>query len=157
MCQQQIRWPLFFLNFVSTLFFVCCMSLTQTASCLVYLVGSDDAPAIDIDQLYHSNKPSLTVAQDALGGEVTVDAFDPFIGTRHDEFDWLLTRVSETKSEDFLAIFWTRFLGIFELFTSPFNKFAWLFQKLVSSSSENTVLSPFLVKLLVSGSRFPPF
>lgn len=72
--------------------------MKQAASCLVYLVGADDAPAIDIDNLFHSNKPSLsTGAQDAAGGEVTVDSFDPFIGTRHDEFDWLLTRVSGNK------------------------------------------------------------
>lgn len=64
------------------------------ASCLIYFVGADVAPAIDIDQLYHSNKPSLTSdAAGAGGADVAIDQFDPFIGTRHDEFDWLLTRV----------------------------------------------------------------
>lgn len=108
------------------------------ASCLICFIGADDAPAIDINQLYHSNKPALT--QDAAT-EQTVDSFDPFIGTRHDEFDWLLTKVRIAKFFGFVIYIVSKWRWRENLLK---------FQKVLSSASENTVLSPFLVKLLVS-------
>lgn len=66
---------------------------------------------MDIDKLFHANPPSLSpsgptnaqkpVQQQSFGpgnsviSEVFEDEFNPYRGSRHDEFDWALTKVCQ--------------------------------------------------------------
>lgn len=84
---------------------------------LVFLVSSivvlSDASTIDVEKLFHANPPSLSPngpinAQKPVqhysndpSNSVIIDTFDddfnPYRGSRHDEFDWALTKVCEIK------------------------------------------------------------
>lgn len=73
---------------------------------IVILSSAQSQVDIDIDKLFHANPPSLspngpTNVQRPLANQNNdrpnddmAEVFDPFRGSRHDEFDWSLTKVS---------------------------------------------------------------
>lgn len=105
---------------------------------------------VDVDKLFHANPPSLSPnrpinAQKPLSNQnadpsivgIFDEDFKPFRGSRHDEFDWALTKVYIIK--------------LFFIQYSSINKRKLCFQKVLDDSvQQNTVVSPFLVKLLLS-------
>lgn len=71
---------------------------------------------VDIDKLFHANPPSLSPNKPANAqkqqnsadpvnsviSEVFEDDFNPYRGSRHDEFDWALIKVNFIKKVLFL-------------------------------------------------------
>lgn len=78
----------------------------------LYVVFCEPQTQVDVDKLFHANPPSLSQngPKDAQkpasanfepANAVLSDIFDddlkPYRGSRHDEFDWALTKVLKTK------------------------------------------------------------
>lgn len=105
---------------------------------------------MDVDKLFHANPPSLSPNRPANVqrpyanqntdrinddmSETFEGEFKVFRGSRHDEFDWSLTKVNNFLDENFQC----------------FNYIHVIFQKVLDGNNQNTVVSPFLVKLLLS-------
>lgn len=81
----------------------------------------------------------LAVNNEANG--ISDENFKLHSGPRHDEFDWSLTKVSKVT---------TNAPASSNFFFLNLNNFFLLLQKVLNDNDQNTVVSPFLVKLLLS-------
>lgn len=91
--------------------------LTLSTVCFVVTIS---AAQVDVDRLFHANpptlapnanqpaaaspqKPAATAQQDpsmGLLGDIFDDDFNPYRGSRHDEFDFALTKVKITQKSN---------------------------------------------------------
>lgn len=77
--------------------------------CVAVTLGAPQQPEVNVDRLFHANPPTLVAGQPSITsaqkpsaqqeammgalGDIFDDDFIPYRGSRHDEFDFALTKV----------------------------------------------------------------